>query len=136
LSAPRAPARLAGWTLAGALGLAAALAIGGGVAGALRPGLPVAALALWGGPAALAATAIRRWRGWPRDLIAWSAAAVLGTTAALPAAWSGRIESRMTVAERQLDRLGGRVDPYLQFLLGRFGQVADSVGAIGAAPSE
>ncbi len=41
----------------------------------------------------------------------------------------------MTVAERQLERLGGRVDPYLQFLLGRFGEVADSVQDRGS-PAE
>jgi two-component system nitrogen regulation sensor histidine kinase NtrY len=132
----RAPPRRAGWVLVGALALAALL---GGLTAAMasaRAELPLALLALWGGPALLAAAALARWDGWPRDLLAWTAAAVLGTTAALPVAWTGRIESRMTVAERQLERLGGRVDPYLQFLLGRFGEVADSVHAGGAGPSE
>ena len=136
VSAPRAPPRRAGWLLALALGVAALLAAGTGVAGSLRGGLPLGVLALWAVPVLLAAVALERWDGWRRDLVGWSAAAVLGTTAALPLAWTGRIESGMTVAERQLERLGGRVDPYLQFLLGRFGEVADSVRAGGGSPAE
>src|SRR5688572_11967728 len=132
----RAPPRRAGWVLVGALALAALLGGVTAAAASVRAEVPLVALALWGGPALLASAALARWDGWPRDLLAWTAAAVLGTTAALPVAWTGRIESRMTVAERQLERLGGRVDPYLQFLLGRYGEVADSVHAGGAAPSE
>ena len=119
----------------GALGLAALLS-GAAAAVATVTGLPSWSAALWGAPAGLAALALGHWRGWRRELLGWVVAAVLGTTAALPLAWSERIESRKTVAERQLERLGGRVDPYLQFLLGRFAEVADSLHAHGAGPAE
>ena len=128
--------RRAGITVMVALGLAGLLS-GAAAAGAYaRVSVPLGALSLWGVPAYLAAVVLGRWEGWRRDVLGWTVAVVLGTTAALPVAWAGRIESRMTVAERQLERLGGRVDPFLQFLLGRFGEVADSVHARGAAPAE
>ena len=120
------PAR-GGWMLPGALGLAALLAGGAAEVAAVTGGLPVWVAALWSVPTGLAALALTRWDGWRRELIGWTVAVVLGTSAALPFAWSGRIVSRMTVAEGQLERLGGRVDPYLQFLLGRFGEMADSL---------
>ena len=106
------PRRRASWALVCALGLAALLS-GAAAAVATVTGVPSWSAALWGVPAGLAALALGHWRGWRRELLGWVVAAVLGTTAALPLAWSGRIESRKTVAERQLERLGGRVDPYL-----------------------
>ena len=120
------PAR-GGWILPGALGLAILLSGGAANVAAATGGLPLLGAALWSVPAGLAAVALTRWDGWRRELLGWTVAVVLGTSAALPFAWSGRIVSRMTVAEGQLERLGGRVDPYLQFLLGRFGEMADSL---------
>ena len=119
-----------GWMLSGALGLTVLLSGGVAKMAAVTGGLPLwgaAGAALWSVPAGLAALALTRWDGWRRELIGWTVAVVLGTSAALPFAWSGRIVSRMTVAERQLERLGDQVDPYLQFLLGRFGEMADSL---------
>jgi hypothetical protein len=127
LAAPRDPPAHGGWILPGALGLAVLLSGGAAEVTAVTGGLPLWGAALWGVPAGLAALALARWDGWRRELIGWTVAVVLGTSAALPFAWSGRIVSRMTVAERQLERLGGGVDPYLQFLLGRFGEMADSL---------
>ena len=116
-----------GWILSGALGLTVLLSGGAAEVAAVTGRLPFWGAALWSVPAGLAAIALTRWQGWRRELIGWTVAVVLGTSAALPFAWSGRIVSRMDVAERQLERLGGQVDPYLQFLLGRFGEMADSL---------
>ena len=124
------------WVLAGALGLALLLAGGAAEVAEATGGLPLWSAALWGLPTGLAALALARWDGWRRELLSWSVAAVLGTSAALPLAWSGRIESRMTVAEHQLERLGGQVDPYLQFLLDRFSGVAGAIHDRGAGPAE
>jgi two-component system nitrogen regulation sensor histidine kinase NtrY len=131
----RRPLR-AGWVLVAAALVALLLTGGALVIARGGPRLPLWLAALWAVPAGLAAWALARWHGWERDLIGWSTAVLLGTTAALPFAWTGRLESRMTVAERQLERLGGRVDPYLQFLLGRFAEVADSIDRRGAGPAE
>ena len=133
---PRGRPPRAGWLLGAALGAAALLSGTAALVAARTVGLPLWGAALWGLPVGMAAWALARWQGWRRDLLAWIAAALIGATAALPYAWAGRIQSRMTVAESQLERLGGRVDPYLQFLLGRFGEVADSVHARGAGPAE
>ncbi len=125
-----------GLRLAVAAALAVALAIGGAVVASWAASLPAAAAALWAVPAALAATAVAGYGGWRRTFLGWCAAVVVGSAAALPYAWTGRVEARMARAERQLDRLGHQVDPYLDFLLGRFAAVADSLHAAGAGPVE
>ena len=117
-------------------GLAALLGAGAAAAMAWRGALPAAAAALWALPAVLAAGGVAASRGWRRQLLAWVAAVLLATGAALPYAWAGRVEARMAEAERQLGRLGHRVDPYLDFLLGRFAAVADSLHGRGAEPVE
>ena len=136
LAGPRKHPARAGWTLAAGLGLAVLMSGGTAALASATAGLPLWSTALWAIPASLAAWALSRWDGWRRELFGWLTAALLGTTATLPFAWAGRIDSRMAVAERQLERLGGRIDPYLQFLLGRFGEVADSINGRGAGPAE
>lgn len=82
--------------------------------GALPVGLSVAwAFPVW------AAASVRRDPGWKGSLLLWTVAGVIGTSAALPWAWSGRTEARLTIAEDQIERLGAEVDPHLHFLLSR-----------------
>jgi two-component system, NtrC family, nitrogen regulation sensor histidine kinase NtrY len=102
-----------------------------------RGELPLWAAAAWALPAFLALPVVRSAPAWRRPLLLWVSAAVLGTSAALPYAWSHRVAARMTIAEAQLGRLGAGVDPYLEdLLLPRLGVAVDSLHRQGASPIE
>ena len=75
-------------------------------------------------------------RGGRRDWMAWCAAAAIGSSAAVVIAWGARIDARMDDAELQLARLGVPVDPYLEYVLHRFVDTADSLDAAGAESAE
>ena len=75
-------------------------------------------------------------RGARRDWMAWLAAAVIGSSAAVVIAWGARIDARMDEAEIQLSRLGVPVDPYLEYVLHRFADTADSLDAAGVESAE
>ncbi|HSM03667.1 MAG TPA: ATP-binding protein [Longimicrobiales bacterium] len=119
----------AGWAVLVLLPLLAAVAAG------LGPGLPAAALAVWGVPLLLwggpGLARLRRSTG-----LVWLAAGLLGGGAAVPYLWGGRIEARMTLAEAQVERLGVQEDPYLEFLLTRLARSLDSLSAEGVRPVE
>ncbi|MEE8147997.1 MAG: HAMP domain-containing protein, partial [Longimicrobiales bacterium] len=68
--------------------------------------------------------------------MAWCAAAAIGSSAAVVIAWGARIEAGMDEAERQLERLGVPADPYLEYVLHRFVDTADSLDAAGAESAE
>ena len=103
----------------------------------MRGPLPVWGAAAWLVPALLALPALRAWPGWRRPLLLWAAAASLGTSAALPYAWSQRVESRRAVAEEQLSRLGVEADLYLEeLLLPRLGREVLALHELGASPME
>jgi PAS domain S-box-containing protein len=102
-----------------------------------RGPLPVWTVAAWLAPALLALPALRAWPGWRRPLLLWLAAVALGTSAALPYAWSQRVESRRAVAEGQLSRLGVGVDLYLEeLLLRRLGEEVRALHQQGASEME
>jgi two-component system nitrogen regulation sensor histidine kinase NtrY len=93
------------------------------------PGIQGAYLSAWGVAAFLAA----RGMGWgvrSRRVLIWLFAGLLGSTAALPSAWSSQIQARMTEAEAQLQDLGAEADPYLAYRLHRMAATADSLDAI------
>ena len=75
-------------------------------------------------------------RGRRRDWMAWCAAAAIGSSAAVVTAWGARIDARMDEAELQLARLGIPADPYLEYVLHRFVDTADSLDAAGAESAE
>ena len=117
-------AALAGLCLAGALWVRMAGTIPGWVTGA------------WALPALLAAFGLACVKGGRRDWMAWCAAAAIGSSAAVVIAWGARIEAGMDEAERQLARLGVPADPYLEYVLHRFVDTADSLDAAGAESTE
>ena len=127
---PRIPLTLASATLlvlclAGAFWVRIAGTIPGWVTGA------------WALPALLAAYGLSRVkRGGRREWMAWCAAAAIGSSAAVVTAWGARIDARMDEAELQLSRLGVPADPYLEYVLHRFVDVADSLDASGAESGE
>ncbi|MBT8396967.1 MAG: HAMP domain-containing protein [Gemmatimonadetes bacterium] len=121
------------------------LAAGGGVALALSflfalqarsgPGIPSVSLAAFAFPGYLMAAGLGvRTRG--RRTLTWVLAAILGTAAALPAAWGAQIQARMTEAEAHLSDLGAEPDPYLEFRLQEMAGAADSLDAFIASPVE
>ena len=100
--------------------------------GTLSPWLSSA----WLIPTLLAARGMGGRAGWRRDVVAWGAAALIGTSAALPFAWNLQIEARQRVAEEQIGRLAGPFDPYLEFLLYRLGERLDSLATLGTGSVE
>ena len=98
--------------------------------------LPPWVTGAWCLPATLAAYGLSRVRGWRRVWLAWGSAAVLGSSAALAVSWGARVTAKMDAAELQLERLGVPVDPYLEYVLHRFVDVADSLDSGGAASAE
>ena len=98
--------------------------------------LPLWAAGLWALPVGLAVAAVGGVAPGRRSAVAWMAAAALATTAALPYAWSDRVEARMTVASARMERVGMRPDNYLEFLLNRLGAGADSLHSRGVGGLE
>lgn len=90
----------------------------------------------WCLPAGLTAYGLSRIRGWRRVWMAWGSAAVLGSSAALVVSWGGRVAAKMDAVELQLERLGVPADPYLEYVLHRFVDVADSLDSGGAESAE
>jgi two-component system nitrogen regulation sensor histidine kinase NtrY len=122
-----------------ALILAALLALFLSVTGALlvrsNPGLPRWFLSLWAGPFCVAFRSLDR-RLDSHKTASWAMAALLGASAALPAAWGESIQARMQVAEEELRQLGADPDPYLEFRLLRMAETADSLDGLIRFPAE
>ena len=120
------------------VGGALALVLAGVGALSVRVGgtLPAWSTAAWFLPAGLVALGLSGLRGWRRIWVTWGSAALLGASSALIVSWAARVESRMDTAEQQLARLGTPADPYLEYVLHRFVQSADSLDTEGADPPE
>ncbi|MEX0980248.1 MAG: ATP-binding protein [Gemmatimonadota bacterium] len=125
-----------GALVAAAWGVGAVMAATLAVFAREDPHLPLWPALFWLVPFALALPALSGAPGWRRSLLAWGTAALLSVTLTLPYAWADRVDARMSLAEDQVERLGTRVDPYLEFLLHRLGSSLDSLQAAGAAPVE
>ncbi len=97
---------------------------------------PTWALAFWAVPTGLLGYGLDRGgRGW-RSVPRWILAGLLGATASLSLAWGARIDARIQAAEDRMTSLGVQVDPYLDFLLHRFGARAQALDASGAGAVE
>lgn len=122
--------------LAATIGLVAAVAFLAAARVWFSVSLPWWAVAFWSLPAATAALALSRLRGWKQALGAWGLAGLLGSSAALVTAWSGRVEARMVSAEEQLRHLETQEDPYLNFLLYRLVDIVEALDAADVEPVE
>ena len=122
--------------LLGAVALGLLLAGLGALLIRIGGALPAWSTAVWFLPAGLASLGLSGLRGWRRVWMTWGSAAVLGASSALVVSWGARVEARMEAAERQLARLGTPADPYLEYVLHRFLESADSLDAEGAAAPE
>lgn len=121
------------WAALWALAIGLALGAGGAAWVWRTASHPPVWTALWGLPAAIATYGVGAWQGWQRSLLTWGIGIVLGGTAAIPAAWSKRIEARMLVGERTLLALAQPEDPELERALLRFASLADSLDEAGAS---
>ena len=123
---PAGPLRL---TLALVTGLL--LAVLAGALVSFGPDLPLVITILFALPLTLLITGLprvedRRWR-----VTILLATLSLGAAAVVPWGWSLRVEARMALAEEQMDRLGTRPDPFLEFLLLRAGEEARQMVGTG-----
>lgn len=86
----------------------------------------VLSAAVWALPFAMAAAALALAGGRRGGIVRWLAAGFIATSAALPWMWSAHLDTRMAEAEAELETLGTRADPYLDYLLLAFSREAIS----------
>ena len=121
----RARSAVAAGPVLSGLVLAALLSFGVALWVRFDPHPPVIFAAFWALPVLLAARGLT---GQPAgSATSWFCAFWLAATAVLPFAWAVRTEARMSIAEREIGRLGVVTEPFLSFLLDRF---ADQVGSL------
>ncbi len=124
------------WSIATALGLAAVFGLAWALLVARIPSLPSWAILLWAIPLLGVMYGAPAGRGWIRGGLVWGCSVFLAATVALPWAWELRVDARMSAAEEQVERLGSRPDPFLEFLLLRTGEEAWSRAELGHEPVE
>ncbi len=76
---------------------------------------------LWAIPFALLAIGIHRYDGRASRVLRWLTAGWLAASAVLPHLWVTEVAATIRAADRQLATLGSRPDPFLDYLLHRFG---------------
>jgi signal transduction histidine kinase len=87
-------------------------------------GVGLMTAALWALPFSLAALALAPVQQQAGSLLRWMMAAWLAGTAVLPHLWDAHLDARLSAAESELETLGVRADPYLDYLLVSFGREA------------
>jgi signal transduction histidine kinase len=93
--------------------------------------LRVTGAALWGIPFVLAAASLAPVGGRSGAVLRWLFAGWLAGTAALPYVWTAHVNARLVQAEAEIETLGTRADPYLEYLLVTFGTEAANRFAAG-----
>jgi signal transduction histidine kinase len=119
------------WLMAGALVLSVGLAIGGVFIGEQADPLPPETAALWFLPFIAGAAGLATLSGRSGALSRLLLAGWLAGTAVLPHLWRVHVDVRLAAAERQLERLGTRADPFLHYMLEEFGNLARARFAAG-----
>ncbi len=89
-------------------------------------------LALWAVPSMLLAIALASYDGRGQRLVRWLAAGFLAATAVVPHTWTLSGEAQLATAEQELNTLGTRADPFLDYLLRRFAEEVQTQQARGA----
>jgi signal transduction histidine kinase len=119
------------WLIAGALGLSLGLATGSVFIGDQANPLPPETAALWFVPFIAGSAALATVSGRSGTLSRLLLAGWLAGTAVLPHLWRVHVDVRLAAAERQLERLGTRADPFLHYMLEEFGNQARARFAAG-----
>jgi signal transduction histidine kinase len=116
-----------------AVALVTSAGLGFAVAGSAGPdtAVPAAVAALWAVPYVLAGLALALMPAAPAGALAWLVGGWLATTAVLPPLWSAHVGARIAAAESEVETLGARADPYLDYLLVSFSREAMARFAAG-----
>ena len=117
--------------LVGSVGVVVVLAALGAWRVRTGPEIPVWSALLWIVPLAMAAVTLPAGRRWGDGVVHLALGLTLAAGLTLPWAWSLRVEAQMAVAEEEVERLGTRPDPFLEFLLLRAGEEAQALAATG-----
>jgi signal transduction histidine kinase len=117
--------------LLGAVLVATMLAASSVIAADPRAPTRVMNAAAWAVPFLLAAAALAPLSGRSGAVARWVAAGFIATTAVLPHFWTAHLDARLAAAESELQTLGTRADPYLDYLLVAFGREAATRFAAG-----
>ena len=123
------------WALVGAGVLALLFSVLGALLARSGPGLPPWYLFLWAIPVYLILRGGDR-SGGGQGVVFWLMAALIGSTAALPAAWGTSIQAKMALAEAELRELGSDPDSSLEFRLLDMAEAADSLDGVIRDPVE
>lgn len=91
---------------------------------------------LWGIPLWGVVRSIPSQPDWRVGLLRWASLTALAVTLSLPWSWEARVGAQMRVAEERVERLGTRSDPFLEFLLLRAGERAETLSESGRDPVE
>jgi two-component system nitrogen regulation sensor histidine kinase NtrY len=129
------PRPRAGWLITTGAALSLVLAFVGGLVARNGPGLTPFFLALWGSAAFVSALGVEG-LGRTRRVTTWVLAALLGASAALPAAWGSQIKAHMVEAEGRLEALGSAPHPYTHYRLLGMAEAADSLDGVISSPVE
>ncbi len=121
----------------GSAAVVLSMALAWGLTAWWRPDGPPATpiLLLWSVPFLLAARAVSAYVGRGERLLRWLAVGWLASTAVVPHLWTTSQATRLAAAETEVAAFGARMDPYLTYLLVRFGEElhrADDRGEQGA----
>jgi signal transduction histidine kinase len=117
----------------GAAAMVVSLALALALMGGWRPGGPSTTplLFAWAVPFLLAARALAGYGGRGDRLLRWLAVGWLASTAVIPHLWVTSQASRLSAAETEIDAFGARTDPFLTYLLVRFGEELERAAARG-----
>jgi signal transduction histidine kinase len=113
--------RLLVWAAAG-LAVSAALALGLATSWGPDDPLPTPLLFAWAVPFVLLGRGVAGYVGRGDRMLRWLAAGWLASTAVIPHMWVASQAARLEEAEDELASFGARGDPFLNYLLGRFGE--------------
>jgi signal transduction histidine kinase len=119
--------------LFGAAAVVLSIALALGLAAWWRPGgpSPTPLLLAWALPFLLAARAVAAYDGRGDRLIRWLAAGWIAATAVIPHLWISSQSTRLAAAETEVATYGARTDPFLTYLLVRFGEELEQAAARG-----
>jgi signal transduction histidine kinase len=92
---------------------------------------PTPLLLAWAFPFVLAARAVAGYQGRGGRLLRWLVAGWLASTAVIPHLWIASQATKLAAAEGEVAVLGARTDPYLTYMLGRFGEELDRAAERG-----
>lgn len=116
---------------------AAALSAALGVAVATRwhpdQGVQLWLAGLWAVPFILFGLGLAGYTGRAGRIARWLAMGWLAATAVLPHLWTAHVEAKLHAAERELESLGLRADPFVDYLLRQFAREVSSRFAAGEA---